>query len=144
MQILLDITTNISEMILDLWINDYSSLGVKYLKLNSLLESMYNGELIFFSELLLFTLLFQLLMHHNYCSYSALIQFPAWEIICALPATFLREKQRKFRVWISAGEELMQLQIMPKKKHLSAGRVSLILLLCQMISALDVPLDREY
>nr|XP_048271506.1 neuronal cell adhesion molecule isoform X42 [Myodes glareolus] len=35
----------------------------------------------------------------------------------------------------------MQLQIMPKKKHLSAGRVSLILLLCQMISALDVPLD---
>lgn len=35
----------------------------------------------------------------------------------------------------------MQLKIMPKKKHLSAGRVPLILFLCQMISALDVPLD---
>ncbi|EDL36809.1 mCG125252 [Mus musculus] len=30
---------------------------------------------------------------------------------------------------------------MPKKKHLSAGGVPLILFLCQMISALDVPLD---
>ncbi|XP_036061345.1 neuronal cell adhesion molecule isoform X35 [Onychomys torridus] len=30
---------------------------------------------------------------------------------------------------------------MPKKKHFSAGRVPLILFLCQMISALDVPLD---
>lgn len=30
---------------------------------------------------------------------------------------------------------------MPKKKHLSAGRAPLILFLCQMISALDVPLD---
>ncbi|XP_059134907.1 neuronal cell adhesion molecule isoform X17 [Peromyscus eremicus] len=35
----------------------------------------------------------------------------------------------------------MQLKIMPKKKHFSAGRVPLILFLCQMISALDVPLD---
>ncbi|XP_028613289.1 neuronal cell adhesion molecule isoform X3 [Grammomys surdaster] len=35
----------------------------------------------------------------------------------------------------------MQLKIMLKKKHLSAGRVPLILFLCQMISALDVPLD---
>ncbi|XP_023606782.1 neuronal cell adhesion molecule [Myotis lucifugus] len=35
----------------------------------------------------------------------------------------------------------MQLEIMPKKKRLSAGRVPLILFLCQMISALDVPLD---
>ncbi|XP_029340422.1 neuronal cell adhesion molecule isoform X22 [Mus caroli] len=35
----------------------------------------------------------------------------------------------------------MQLKIMPKKKHLSAGGVPLILFLCQMISALDVPLD---
>ncbi|XP_049993327.1 neuronal cell adhesion molecule isoform X11 [Alexandromys fortis] len=35
----------------------------------------------------------------------------------------------------------MQLKIMPKKKHLSAGRVTLILFLCQMIGALDVPLD---
>ncbi|XP_034522210.1 neuronal cell adhesion molecule isoform X25 [Ailuropoda melanoleuca] len=35
----------------------------------------------------------------------------------------------------------MQLKIMPKKKRLSAGRVPLILFLCQMISALDVPLD---
>ncbi|XP_041514219.1 neuronal cell adhesion molecule isoform X31 [Microtus oregoni] len=33
------------------------------------------------------------------------------------------------------------LKIMPKKKHLSAGRVPLILFLCQMIGALDVPLD---
>lgn len=38
----------------------------------------------------------------------------------------------------------MQLKIMPKKKRLSAGRVPLILFLCQMISALDVPLDRKY
>ncbi|MBZ3884466.1 Neuronal cell adhesion molecule [Sciurus carolinensis] len=30
---------------------------------------------------------------------------------------------------------------MPKKKRLSAGRVPLVLLLCQMISALEVPLD---
>ncbi|XP_052594402.1 neuronal cell adhesion molecule isoform X30 [Peromyscus californicus insignis] len=35
----------------------------------------------------------------------------------------------------------MQLKIMPKKKHFSAGRVPLILFLCQMIRALDVPLD---
>ncbi|XP_032617345.1 neuronal cell adhesion molecule isoform X21 [Hylobates moloch] len=35
----------------------------------------------------------------------------------------------------------MQLKIMPKKKRLSAGRVPLILFLCQMISALEVPLD---
>ncbi|XP_057638673.1 neuronal cell adhesion molecule isoform X20 [Chionomys nivalis] len=35
----------------------------------------------------------------------------------------------------------MQLKIMPKKKHISAGRVPLILFLCQMIGALDVPLD---
>ncbi|XP_038192131.1 neuronal cell adhesion molecule isoform X32 [Arvicola amphibius] len=35
----------------------------------------------------------------------------------------------------------MQLKIMPKKKHLSAGRVPLVLFLCQMIGALDVPLD---
>ncbi|XP_070280815.1 neuronal cell adhesion molecule isoform X36 [Myotis yumanensis] len=35
----------------------------------------------------------------------------------------------------------MQLEIMPRKKRLSAGRVPLILFLCQMISALDVPLD---
>ncbi|KAM5190141.1 neuronal cell adhesion molecule isoform 12-T12 [Callospermophilus lateralis] len=35
----------------------------------------------------------------------------------------------------------MQLKIMPKKKRLSAGRVPLVLLLCQMISALEVPLD---
>ncbi|XP_049638955.1 neuronal cell adhesion molecule isoform X10 [Suncus etruscus] len=35
----------------------------------------------------------------------------------------------------------MQLKIMPKKKCLSAGRVPLILFLCQMISALEVPLD---
>ncbi|XP_075803438.1 neuronal cell adhesion molecule isoform X34 [Microtus pennsylvanicus] len=35
----------------------------------------------------------------------------------------------------------MPLKIMPKKKHLSAGRVPLILFLCQMIGALDVPLD---
>ncbi|XP_036720066.1 neuronal cell adhesion molecule isoform X12 [Balaenoptera musculus] len=36
----------------------------------------------------------------------------------------------------------MQLKIMmPKKKHLSAGRAPLILFLCQMISALEVPLD---
>ncbi|KAM4874317.1 neuronal cell adhesion molecule isoform 20-T22 [Thomomys bottae] len=35
----------------------------------------------------------------------------------------------------------MQLKIMPKKKHLSAGRVPLILFLCQMVSALEVPLD---
>ena len=58
--------------------------------------------------------------------------------------TLLREKKRKFRVWVSAGEELMQLKIMPKKKRLSAGRVPLILFLCQMVGALDVPLDREY
>ncbi|XP_036061329.1 neuronal cell adhesion molecule isoform X20 [Onychomys torridus] len=32
---------------------------------------------------------------------------------------------------------------MPKKKHFSAGRVPLILFLCQMISALDVPLDSK-
>ncbi|XP_028613292.1 neuronal cell adhesion molecule isoform X6 [Grammomys surdaster] len=37
----------------------------------------------------------------------------------------------------------MQLKIMLKKKHLSAGRVPLILFLCQMISALDVPLDSK-
>ncbi|XP_036183383.1 neuronal cell adhesion molecule isoform X15 [Myotis myotis] len=37
----------------------------------------------------------------------------------------------------------MQLEIMPKKKRLSAGRVPLILFLCQMISALDVPLDSK-
>ncbi|XP_059568816.1 neuronal cell adhesion molecule isoform X12 [Myotis daubentonii] len=37
----------------------------------------------------------------------------------------------------------MQLKIMPKKKRLSAGRVPLILFLCQMISALDVPLDSK-
>ncbi|XP_059134927.1 neuronal cell adhesion molecule isoform X34 [Peromyscus eremicus] len=37
----------------------------------------------------------------------------------------------------------MQLKIMPKKKHFSAGRVPLILFLCQMISALDVPLDSK-
>ncbi|XP_023970867.1 neuronal cell adhesion molecule [Physeter macrocephalus] len=36
----------------------------------------------------------------------------------------------------------MQLKIMmPKKKHLSAGRAPLILFLCQMLSALEVPLD---
>ncbi|XP_070643879.1 neuronal cell adhesion molecule isoform X20 [Bos indicus] len=35
----------------------------------------------------------------------------------------------------------MQLKIMPKKKHLSAGRAPLMLFLCQMISALEVPLD---
>ncbi|KAM6152031.1 neuronal cell adhesion molecule isoform 23-T23 [Erethizon dorsatum] len=35
----------------------------------------------------------------------------------------------------------MQLKIMPKKKRLSAGRVPLILFLCQTISALEVPLD---
>nr|XP_044991536.1 neuronal cell adhesion molecule isoform X37 [Jaculus jaculus] len=35
----------------------------------------------------------------------------------------------------------MQLKIMPKKKYLSAGRVPLVLFLCQMISALEVPLD---
>ncbi|XP_053511092.1 neuronal cell adhesion molecule [Artibeus jamaicensis] len=35
----------------------------------------------------------------------------------------------------------MQLKIMPKKKRLSAGRVPLIFFLCQMISALEVPLD---
>ncbi|XP_060013304.1 neuronal cell adhesion molecule isoform X10 [Lagenorhynchus albirostris] len=36
----------------------------------------------------------------------------------------------------------MQLKIMmPKKKHLSASRAPLILFLCQMISALEVPLD---
>ncbi|KAM5204426.1 neuronal cell adhesion molecule isoform 21-T42 [Hipposideros larvatus] len=35
----------------------------------------------------------------------------------------------------------MQLKIMPKKKRLSAGRVPLILFLCQMVSALEVPLD---
>ncbi|XP_054975127.1 neuronal cell adhesion molecule isoform X22 [Sorex araneus] len=35
----------------------------------------------------------------------------------------------------------MQLKIMPKRKCLSAGRVPLILFLCQMISALEVPLD---
>ncbi|KAM8929168.1 neuronal cell adhesion molecule isoform 20-T20 [Lycaon pictus] len=35
----------------------------------------------------------------------------------------------------------MQLKIMPKKKRLSAGGVPLILFLCQMISALEVPLD---
>ncbi|XP_021109571.1 neuronal cell adhesion molecule isoform X10 [Heterocephalus glaber] len=35
----------------------------------------------------------------------------------------------------------MQLKIMLKKKRLSAGRVPLILFLCQMISALEVPLD---
>ncbi|XP_048193814.1 neuronal cell adhesion molecule isoform X17 [Perognathus longimembris pacificus] len=35
----------------------------------------------------------------------------------------------------------MQLKIMPKKKRLSAGKVPLILFLCQMISALEVPLD---
>lgn len=34
-----------------------------------------------------------------------------------------------------------QLQIMPKKKPFSAGRVPLILFLCQIVSALDVPLD---
>lgn len=38
----------------------------------------------------------------------------------------------------------MQLEIMPKKKSVSAGRVPLILFLCQMISALDVPLDCKY
>lgn len=37
----------------------------------------------------------------------------------------------------------MQLEIMPKKKRLSAGKVPLILFLCQMISALDVPLDSK-
>uniref|UniRef100_A0A8D1WMA7 Neuronal cell adhesion molecule n=1 Tax=Sus scrofa TaxID=9823 RepID=A0A8D1WMA7_PIG len=35
----------------------------------------------------------------------------------------------------------MQLKIMPKKKCLSAGRALLILILCQMLSALEVPLD---
>uniref|UniRef100_A0A8C3YMS4 Neuronal cell adhesion molecule n=1 Tax=Catagonus wagneri TaxID=51154 RepID=A0A8C3YMS4_9CETA len=35
----------------------------------------------------------------------------------------------------------MQLKIMPKKKRLSAGRALLILFLCQMLSALEVPLD---
>ncbi|XP_008828929.1 neuronal cell adhesion molecule isoform X19 [Nannospalax galili] len=35
----------------------------------------------------------------------------------------------------------MQLKIMPAKKHLSAGSVPLILFLCQMIRALEVPLD---
>ncbi|XP_012390235.1 neuronal cell adhesion molecule isoform X14 [Orcinus orca] len=36
----------------------------------------------------------------------------------------------------------MQLKIMmPKKKHLSASRAPLILFLCQMLSALEVPLD---
>uniref|UniRef100_A0A8C6DWF1 Neuronal cell adhesion molecule n=1 Tax=Moschus moschiferus TaxID=68415 RepID=A0A8C6DWF1_MOSMO len=35
----------------------------------------------------------------------------------------------------------MQLKIMPKKKRLSAGRAPLMLFLCQMISALEVPLD---
>ncbi|XP_048193802.1 neuronal cell adhesion molecule isoform X6 [Perognathus longimembris pacificus] len=37
----------------------------------------------------------------------------------------------------------MQLKIMPKKKRLSAGKVPLILFLCQMISALEVPLDQK-
>ncbi|XP_006161196.1 neuronal cell adhesion molecule isoform X3 [Tupaia chinensis] len=37
----------------------------------------------------------------------------------------------------------MQLKIMPKKKRLSTGRVPLILLLCQVISALEVPLDSK-
>lgn len=45
-------------------------------------------------------------------------------------------------MWVSAAVELMeQLQIMPKKKPFSAGRVPLILFLCQIVSALDVPLD---
>nr|XP_019600909.1 PREDICTED: neuronal cell adhesion molecule isoform X8 [Rhinolophus sinicus] len=35
----------------------------------------------------------------------------------------------------------MQLKIMPKKKRLPAGRAPLILFLCQVISALEVPLD---
>ncbi|XP_032258306.1 neuronal cell adhesion molecule isoform X13 [Phoca vitulina] len=35
----------------------------------------------------------------------------------------------------------MQLKKMPRRKRLSAGRAPLILFLCQMISALDVPLD---
>lgn len=35
----------------------------------------------------------------------------------------------------------MKLKIMPKEKPLSAGRAPLFLFLCQMISALDVPLD---
>ncbi|XP_027429510.2 neuronal cell adhesion molecule isoform X7 [Zalophus californianus] len=35
----------------------------------------------------------------------------------------------------------MQLKIMPRRKRLSAGRTPLILFLCQIISALDVPLD---
>ncbi|XP_011803580.1 PREDICTED: neuronal cell adhesion molecule isoform X4 [Colobus angolensis palliatus] len=35
----------------------------------------------------------------------------------------------------------MLLKIMPKRKRLSAGRLPLILFLCQMISALEVPLD---
>ncbi|XP_076798051.1 neuronal cell adhesion molecule isoform X27 [Arvicanthis niloticus] len=37
----------------------------------------------------------------------------------------------------------MPLHMMLKKKHLSAGRVPLILFLCQLISALDVPLDSK-
>ncbi|KAI4584857.1 hypothetical protein MJG53_006391 [Ovis ammon polii x Ovis aries] len=37
----------------------------------------------------------------------------------------------------------MQLKIMPKKKRLSAGRAPLMLFLCQMISALEVPLDHK-
>ncbi|XP_022371078.1 neuronal cell adhesion molecule isoform X2 [Enhydra lutris kenyoni] len=35
----------------------------------------------------------------------------------------------------------MQLEIMPRKKRLSAGRAPLLLLLCQLVRALDVPLD---
>ncbi|XP_075414673.1 neuronal cell adhesion molecule [Tenrec ecaudatus] len=35
----------------------------------------------------------------------------------------------------------MQLKIMPRQKCLSAGRVPLVLCLCQLISALEVPLD---
>lgn len=38
----------------------------------------------------------------------------------------------------------MQLKIMPRKKRFPAGRVALVLYLCQMISALEVPLDRKY
>ncbi|XP_044945589.1 neuronal cell adhesion molecule isoform X21 [Mustela putorius furo] len=35
----------------------------------------------------------------------------------------------------------MQLEIMPRKKRLPAGRAPLLLLLCQLVRALDVPLD---
>ncbi|XP_044101726.1 neuronal cell adhesion molecule isoform X5 [Neovison vison] len=37
----------------------------------------------------------------------------------------------------------MQLEIMPRKKRLPAGRAPLLLLLCQLVRALDVPLDSK-